>query len=281
MPVSHEDAVSYIKAHRDERLIIIATSCAVRGILAAIGKLGIPRERYLFIGLFCDKVFGYNVIDYFADKYSPDSPVEKLHFKNKESGGWPGDMKLYPRDGEPFYVPLSARAGAKAYFMPERCLYCVDKLNACADISVGDNYTGRDESKLGSNSVIVRTERGGAAVESAKDALELREIDIAAIQSAQAVDLRLDNLYFGDLRHGTKGLDLNRGVQRENGTAEYTKVMKTNLEKLAAGAIYDEDTSVLAKQIERDCRRPNPIVGFARRAVGYIKRRLTIGSHKK
>ena len=274
LPVSHEEAVSYIKCHRDERLIIIGTSCAIRGIISVIEKLGLSREQYLLIGLFCDKVFNYNVIKYFSDKYSSDSPVCKLHFKNKESGGWPGDMKFYPAECEPFYVPLSERARAKAYFMPERCLYCVDKLNVCADISVGDNYTGQDESKLGSNSLIVRTERGAEAIELAKDLLELREIGVGAVQRAQAIDWRLDNMYFGDLKPGSEIIDLNRGVPREKRADMLAKAAKTNIQRLSAGAIYGEDPSVLEKQIAIDNRNPNPVTRFVRRAIGFIKRKI-------
>ena len=141
------------------------------GLQAVVKKLKLSTEQYLFIGLFCDQVFNYNVLSYFEDRYSPDAVLEEMHFKNKESGGWPGDMKLFPENGEAFYIPLAERAKAKAYFMPERCLYCVDKLNVCADISVGDNYTGRDESPLGSNSVIIRTKAGAQAWQSAKEQL--------------------------------------------------------------------------------------------------------------
>ena len=274
LPVSHEETAAYIKNHREERLIIIGTSCGVRGILAAIEKLRLPREQYLLIGLFCDKVFNYNVVQYFNDKYSPDIPVEKFHFKNKESGGWPGDMKFYPTGKAPFYVPLADRAKAKAYFMPERCLYCVDKLNVCADISIGDNYTGQDESALGSNSVVIRTSKGVQAVEKAKDALELRTIDISMIQKAQAVNWRLDNLYFGDLRHDPDGLDLNHGVPREKRPEEYTKLVKENLKKLNAGAVYAENPAVLAKQIAKDSRKPNPAVRFVKRTIGFLRRRI-------
>jgi len=272
LPVSHEDTVSYIRAHRSEKLIIIGTSCAMRGMLSAIDKLGISRNQYLFIGLFCDKVFNYNVLQYWNDTYSPDSIIEKLHFKNKESGGWPGDMKFYPEEKEPFYVPLSDRAKAKAYFMPERCLYCVDKLNVCADISVGDNYTGKDESEFGSNSVIVRTSIGLDAWEMAREKLEIRDITITDVEKAQAIDLRLNNLYYGDLRHPK--LNLNQGVQREKEGSGYNKQWETELQKLSAGAVYDTEPDQLTKQIKIDNKKPNPVARFIRRAFGYIRRKL-------
>ena len=255
---------------------MVGTSCAIRGLHAAIKKLNLNRTQFLLIGLFCDKVFNYNVISYFEDTYSPNAPLEALHFKNKESGGWPGDMKFFPKDGKPFYRPLADRAKAKAYFMPERCLYCVDKLNACADISLGDNYTGKDESKLGSNSVIIRTQIGANVWATAKDLLELREISITDIQQAQAIDWRLDNLYFGDLKAEQvgNGLDLNNGVPREKGFASFMRAMKIGLKKLRAGAIYDINPAELQKQIRKDNKKPNPAVRFVKRCYHYIKRKL-------
>lgn len=277
LPVSHESAVAYIKEHRMARLIFVGTACAVRGLQAAINKLNLDRGQYLFIGLFCDKVFNYNVISYFNDTYSPDSPLEALHFKNKESGGWPGDMKFFPKEGEPFYRPLADRMKAKAYFMPERCLYCIDKLNACADISLGDNYTGKDASKLGSNSVIIRTSAGERAWAIAKSQLEIHEIGISQIQNAQAIDYRLNNLYYGDLKAKTIGnhIDLNIGVPREKDAASFRPGMKADLKKLHAGAFYDTNPSGLHRQIEKDNKAPNPVVKFIKRCYHYLKRRIS------
>lgn len=276
LPVSHEEAIAYMKGHREARLILVGTSCAIRGLQAAIRKLHMERGQYLLIGLFCDKVFNYNVIAYFEDTYSPNAPLEALHFKNKESGGWPGDMKLFPKDGKPFYRPLADRTKAKAYFMPERCLYCVDKLNACADLSLGDNYTGKDESKLGSNSVIIRTEIGANAWAAVQNLLEIQEISVTDIQQAQAIHWRLENLYLGDLKAGQlgSGLDLNHGVPREKEPASFQRALKTGLKRLQAGAVYDLNPAVLQKQIRKDQKGPHPLVRFMKRCLRYLKRKL-------
>ena len=276
LPASHENAIAYMKQNRNARLILVGTSCAIRGLQAAVQKLNLKREQYLFIGLFCDKVFNYNVLSYWQDQYCNGNALTALHFKNKESGGWPGDMKFFPDGKTPFYVPLNDRAKAKAYFMPERCLYCVDKLNVCADISLGDNYTGKDDSPLGSNSVIIRTQAGANAWAMAKDKLEFRDISIADIQKAQALDWRLDNLYCCDLKTAKldEPIDLNFGVPREKVQTTFVRTWKTSLQKLKAGAVYDVDPSVLKKQLHRDNHKPNPLIRFTKRAIGYIKRRI-------
>ena len=276
LPVSHENAVAYIKEHRSSRLIFVGTSCAIRGLQAAVSKLRLNREQYLFVGLFCDKVFNYNVLSYFEDTYASGAALEALHFKNKESGGWPGDMKFFPANTQPFYVPLSERAKAKAYFMPERCLYCVDKLNVCADISLGDNYTGKDDSPLGSNSVIVRTAKGMSAWQAVTDGLEICNITIAEIQKAQYLQGRLNNLYFGDIKAAkTEGRpELNQGIPREFDFAEYLPAWSACVSRLKSGAIYSTSPDVLHKQMQKDSKKPNPVIGFVKRCYRFIKRKM-------
>lgn len=275
LPVSHENAVAYVKQNRNARLIFVGTSCAVRGLQAAVKTLKVDPDQYLFIGLFCDKVFNYNVLAYFQDVFASGSTLEALHFKNKESGGWPGDMKLFPQKGEPFYVPLSERAKAKAYFVPERCLYCVDKLNVCADISLGDNYTGKDDSKLGSNSVIIRTQNGADAWETAKAQMEIRLVEIGDIQKAQYLEGRLNNLYFGDVKTAvSECADLNPGVTREQEYTEFESAWKDTCKRARTGAVYDMDPAAVQRQIRKDSKKPNPMIQFAKRVVRFVKRKI-------
>lgn len=277
LPVSHEQAIRYMKANRNERLIIIATSCALRGITAAIQKLNLNRENYLLIGLFCDKVFNYNVVSYLQNQFCPGETLTALHFKNKESGGWPGDMKLFPEGKSSFYVSIHERGRVKDYFMPERCLYCVDKLNVLADISLGDNYTGIHSSELGSNSVILRTPRGLDAWNAAQDCIESRPVDIEAIQRAQYLEGRLNNLYFSDLKAAQLGnaFDLNHGVPREQNAYDFRWAWKLNLKKLHTGQVYDRDPEKFQKQMRQDNKKTNPIVSFCKRSYYFLKRKLS------
>ncbi len=278
LPVSHENAVRYIKENKDKRAVFIGTSCAVRALLSVIRVLKLERDNYLFIGLFCDKVFNYNVIDYFEDKYLGGERLARLHFKNKESGGWPGDMKLFREDGSSMYVPIGERGKVKEYFMPERCLYCVDKLNCEADISLGDNYTGKDSSSLGSNSVIIRTERGKRAWELACKGLEVRDVSVDDIQKAQYIEGRLNNLYFGDLKERSlsEPSALNGGVLRENEPSAYKRAYKLSLERLRSGAVYDKDPRTLSLCMRKDEKKRDPrsLSNLYLRGKGFLKRRI-------
>ena len=60
----------------------------------------INRDNYLFLGLFCEGVMSYSIWDYFAqERFVKDKQLSALHFKNKDSGGWPGNIKLFFEDG--------------------------------------------------------------------------------------------------------------------------------------------------------------------------------------
>ena len=283
LPVSHENAVSYARSNRTKKIIIVGTSCAIRGFLTAVERLGLERENYLLIGLFCDRVFTYNVIEYYSQPaFCGEKKLDELHFKNKESGGWPGNMKFIFSDGSIAYQDKSERAKVKDYFMPERCLYCIDKLNVCADISLGDNYTQQDSSLLGSNSVIIRTKRGLAAWEESEALVESHNVSVQEIMQAQFIDWRLNNLCYGMLKEkeilnqsGQK-IDFNEGIYTERKQNEYYERWKENLKMLRMGEQYRDHPEALQKHIEKLNRekKRGKIGQFSSRVYHFVKRRL-------
>ncbi len=164
LTVSHEDAVAHMIAHPEERSIFVGTGCAVQGILNTIERRRLNRENYLLLGLFCDKTMHYGVVDYFANHpCGKGKTLDELYFRTKDAGGWPGDMRLCYTDGSQQDLVSEERKRIKNYFMPERCLYCLDKLNRNCDIALGDNYIKENADSQGVNSCIIRTERGAAA----------------------------------------------------------------------------------------------------------------------
>ena len=282
LPVSHENAVAYIKDNPEKRVILIGNSCAIQGFRKLIRQLKLKSENYLLLGLFCDKVFNYNVNDYFQETFAGDKKLEAIQFKNKESGGWPGNMKLLFSDGSSEYLDKSERGRMKDYFMPERCLYCVDKLNVCADISLGDNYTGQNTSPLGSNTVLIRTETGKRAWEAVSSALEYDRVDQNKLTQAQYLEGRLNNLQFSALKQKqiqkTTGdeVSINRGIISSPDFENYEQAWKHALGRLHAGEVYREDSSELDRQLKLTQRRKNsrdPSV-LAERVYYAIKRRI-------
>ena len=261
--VSHEEAVKYIIENPDKRIILVGTSCAILGIKETLGYLHKDLNQYLLIGLFCDKVFNYNIWEYFSNTFSQNKELTEIHFKNKESGGWPGNMKLFFSDGSYEYLEKAEREKIKEYFMPERCLYCADKLNIWADISVGDNYTTHDSSEKGSNSVLIRTHKGEAAWNQIKDSLEYSKFDRDELSSAQYLDGRINNFYYAELKRQEikKHQDADLLSDREDILTEdykdYEMAWRRNLRNLHAGEIYSKDTGYLSKQIHLNQSRKN------------------------
>lgn len=256
-PVSHENAVKDLIRNRKQRTIIIGTSCAVRGFRSLIREAGLDEDRILLIGLFCDKVFNYNAWQYYerAD-FHKGRQVEFFHFKNKECGGWPGNMKFFYKDGGSACIDMKERTRIKDFFMPERCMYCIDKLNSQADIALGDNYTKQDSSLLGSNSVIVRTEAGLNAWREGSGGIEYRQADLQDLVSAQYLEGRINNLYFGDLKENEirrvyrEDFRLNEGLRREEDFTDFRRAWNSLLEKVRAGEEYPESSKRLEKLMQ-------------------------------
>jgi hypothetical protein len=92
-----------------------------------------------------------NILSCFSVECKIGKTLSALHFKNKESGGGPGNIKLIYSDVPSECVYKRIGGEAKKFFKLERCLYYIEKSNVSVDISLGDNYTGIDNSPLGSN----------------------------------------------------------------------------------------------------------------------------------
>ena len=263
LPVSHENTVAYIRKHKDKKVILIGTACAIRGLENIIEQFRLDRSNYLLIGLFCDSIFNYNVYAYIQNKYIQGQKLTALHFKNKESGGWPGDMKLFAENGSYKYVDKNQRSAMKKYFMPERCMYCIDKLNVEADISIGDNYTSVASSIDGSNSVIIRTDIGESAWKQVKDDLDVVPCEADLLRKAQYLDGRKNNLYFGKLKKNElerkgKTVKINDGVISDENPNEYEMVWKRRLRLLQGGIGYGDNPNSMTEAIKASERYNNP-----------------------
>lgn len=276
LPVSHEKAVSYMLENREKRVILIGTSCALRGLRKVVSRFQLDMDHYLFMGLFCDKVFNYNVYDYMIDHYSEDKQVSSLHFKNKESGGWPGNMKLFFSDDTYIYLDKSIRVGLKDYFTPERCFYCIDKLNVSADIAFGDNYTNQNSSTKGSNSVIIRTHLGEKVWNSISPYLEYEPVGVETICDAQYLEGRLDNCNFTQLkmhklakRH-RESVNLYRSIQINDSYKDFSYKYYLITKDIAFGSNYLKRRYKTVLPLKR---RSNTLNGVARLYYG-LKRRV-------
>ncbi len=200
VPISHADTFKYIESHREERLIVIGTGCFVEAFIRFLKLYNLPREQYLIIGLFCDRTLTYNVFSYFSKRFGNGSGLKGMNFRDKSVNGWPGGVKLYFFDGRQRSLSAKKRIFVKDYFTPERCIYCIDKLNIFADISVGDNYTDQHQDKRGSSSAIIRSQNGLEAWLRSRDLFISYESDLEQIAKAQKMENRKKNILFQKMK---------------------------------------------------------------------------------
>lgn len=201
LPVSQEKAVSYILSHRRKKIILVGTGCFVQGIMNVIDSYKLDRKQYFIIGLFCDKTMTGNVVDYFSrHSVLKGQRMDKFFFRTKEAGGWPGGVQIISDTGRVMNLPNTERMKVKDYFQPERCLYCLDKLNMFADISVGDNYTGTNSDSKGSNSVIVRTQEGQRVWDAYASAIYCESSSKEHVVASQHLKQRALNSCYAELK---------------------------------------------------------------------------------
>lgn len=195
LPVSQMQTAEYIINNPDKKVIIVATPCNVLGLLNVIKLKNLKRENYLFIGLFCDKVMTYNVLDYFKEHPKTNKrEAEEFYFRTKKNSKWPGDVSITFSNKTSIMLDKMERMKVKQYFNMERCMYCLDKLNHLADISVGDNYSNIKLPYNGSNSILVRTAIGMEVWNDVKNLFYYEKCDATEIFDSQQVEKKYKNI---------------------------------------------------------------------------------------
>ena len=185
IPVSVAAIVGDIRNGGISGSIVVCTPCQLKAIRAALAQCGEPEDDILFVGLFCERMFNYNIYGYYEKEYGA---FDKLYFREKEPDGWPGHTTIV-KDGVRTKIDRKVRMSLKKVYPVKRCDYCSDKLNVDADISVGDCYVkgfGTPDGRGGVSSVVVRTEKGNRALFLCKDVLEMRGLDYDLIRLAQS-----------------------------------------------------------------------------------------------
>ncbi|MBQ8677094.1 MAG: Coenzyme F420 hydrogenase/dehydrogenase, beta subunit C-terminal domain [Alphaproteobacteria bacterium] len=244
LTISHQKCAEYMCQHPDEKIIIVGTGCAINGLVNLMDLKKLHRENYLLLGLFCDKTMHYGVVEYFKQKIKKDygTGIAKLYFRTKDKSGWPGDVRIELDDGRIVDLPRQARMEVKDFFMPECCLYCLNKLNLRCDIAFGDNYIKEFEDKEGGSSLIVRTKTGRVVFESTKDAFTAIENSEEQLLGSLGLGNRERNLAFARL----KGLIDGKPIVKRKYCRRYTQALR----KIKIGHKAD-----VYKSVQRDIRK--------------------------
>lgn len=203
LPVSHSEAFSYIKAHKQEKVILVCTPCCVNAFNNFVKLNNLDRNNYLIIGLFCDRTLNYKINKYFSQHpLLRNKKLSKLYFRTKEAleGNWPGHVRICCGDNTYVDLDRKNRMEVKDYFIEERCLYCVDKLNREADISAGDNYIDGKRGSEGSNTIVIRTKKGEEIFKEVENLFEYSYSNKEALTKAQGLSQRKKNYEFAKIK---------------------------------------------------------------------------------
>lgn len=170
IPVSSARVIAAIREKTIAGSIVVCTPCQLKVMRREMRASGLDDTDVLFIGLFCQSMFNYNIYSHYARAYGR---FDRLFFREKEPNGWPGDTTLLTADSRR-KVSRRVRMSLKNVYPVKCCGLCSDKLNEDADISVGDCYVSGFSSPdglKGVSSVVVRTARGQEAFDACRSAL--------------------------------------------------------------------------------------------------------------
>ena len=129
------------------------------------------------LGLFCGQEINFLGTELIL-KLLNVSPKEtkKIDYRGE---GWPGEMKVYKRNGEIIKRPFPDifKIFNLGFFTPPRCFLCTDFTNELADISFGDAWIPNLIKKgKGFNFVISRTQAGADLLKEAREYIYLKKI---------------------------------------------------------------------------------------------------------
>ncbi len=176
----------------DRRLALVGLGCHFHGLkLLQAMDADLSSIVKVKIGLICAGALTLAAVDYLLGVAAPQPMNSRLVFRDKARTGYPGDVTVEDDLGNVSIVPKSERMAIKDIFTPARCRLCFDKMNVCADVTVGDPWgiEGIDGIR-GESLVIARTVAGCSLVNRAleADCLSLRSVDYERALRGQSVD---------------------------------------------------------------------------------------------
>lgn len=199
---SQSSAVKTILEYKDKQMAAVVLGCQAES-LHLIGEKypNITLPAYI-IGLICAGQYSGKYIDeLIKESGCKKTEVNRFRFRDKDAGGWPGDVKIYTAKNE-HILDKRYRHKLKTVYEHYRCLLCFDQMNIFSDITAGDPWgiAGKLDKK-GNTVVVTRTERGQALIDSAvKDGvINIEPLPVENILKGQTVDSRLKTQFFTSL----------------------------------------------------------------------------------
>lgn len=180
----------------DGNIAIVGLPCHIAGIRKAMENNKKLKNKIKFlIGVFCSRTPTINAtLSLLKDKQIKKEDVEKIDFR---SLGEPSNMIVKTKSSEVIVPHLSTTYWGirfKKFFMPPRCYLCNDKSGALADISFGDNWTGKKHNIHGSSSIITRSSEADIIINKMKNnkLIDIERIDSNTLSRSQNFHIKND-----------------------------------------------------------------------------------------
>lgn len=208
-PVSLHDAARLIKQAEGNRYVVVGLPCHIQGLRKQALKDKKLRDRIAaYFGLYCscgrtfyltehvlkERNIKRKDLTYFAyrDEGCLGSMVAKRRPRYQDCNS-NSETSLYEKDEvykeryQNYYHPL------RSFFIPKRCLFCIDHYARLADMSFGDIHVKPySDDKIGINSVIARTPIMNEWLLQAKadGAITLDELPVEVLNKSQSMARR-------------------------------------------------------------------------------------------
>ena len=143
--------------------VVVGKPCDIAATRSTANRRPELAEKIgLTIGIFCAGTPSTAATaDLVRDLGIDPADVERLDYRGE---GWPGEFRLRTRSGETRSLSYAESWGSLTKRRQWRCMICPDHTGEFADLSVGDPWYRRTEGQDGRSLVVVRTERGRAAL---------------------------------------------------------------------------------------------------------------------
>lgn len=211
---SYREIIQYINDNSEKKGIIVGSGCVTKILRNYIRESTKLREdNYLLIGLFCDSTLNHNICNYLSRIGGKDTLYTELEFRSKFKSGWPGNVLLKTNNGKKVSIPREERYKVVSIFKNRRCMLCLDHMNTQADISIGDNYTGEHSDLLGSNSIVIRTDKGMNALKLVRDNMILYEVDYEKIINSQGIPKKETQYWIAEKFYEETGIEINPKIR--------------------------------------------------------------------
>ena len=187
-PVHMDGIITKLKSFNG-RIAFVGLPCHIQTLRRIENKFSWLKEKIvLYIGLLCSGSKDTNALSYLLKTNGLKvNGIKKFSYRDD---GCLGYVKVV-YENKTITVPyIQAYSKLHSYFKPERCVSCIDHFAYLADISIGDiDCEPYSSDKIGSNSIIIRSDKGLGVFNSALNAhyIEAEEIPITEIIRSQRV----------------------------------------------------------------------------------------------